>query len=122
MDHDNDVRPEFQGRPVTALLVPAISQVFLVDDGFDSDAKGDFRRAVVAGVIDENHVIDDLERDLAVGLLERIFRVVGGHHHDDHFTVHHNLSRAFRRIIRWRFRILFLFQTGNDHQGPSSIA
>ena len=108
MDHDNDVRPEIQGRPVTALLVPAVPQVFLVDDGFDSDAHSDFRRAVVAGVVDENHVIDDLERNLGVGLLERILSVIGGHHHDDFFTVQHGLSMEFRKIIRWRNRILFV--------------
>jgi len=109
VNHDNDVRAQIQGRPVTALLVPAVPQVFLMDDGFDSDALGDFRCAVVAGVVDQNHVIDDLKWDLAVGLLECILRVEGGHHHDDFFAVHHDLSWAIRKIIRWRYRVLFVF-------------
>jgi len=40
---------------------PAGAQVFLVDDGFDSDVQSGFRRSVVAGVVDKNYIIDDLE-------------------------------------------------------------
>jgi len=89
MDHDNE-SSQVPGRPVTALLVPAISQFFswtmvLIP----------MRRAistcVVADVVDENH-----SSTISNGSRYRSSRAYSPrcrrHHHDDHFAVHHDLS------------------------------
>jgi hypothetical protein len=42
-----------------------------------------------AAVVDQDHVVDVLERDLFVGLAERGLGVVGRHDHDDFLAEDH---------------------------------
>ena len=47
-------------------------------------------RLVLAGVVDDDHQIDDLlGHDLVVGPPESCSGVVGRHHHDDFFVAKH---------------------------------
>ena len=47
--------------------------------------------AVGAGVVDQDHVVHDLQRDLLVGLPEGLFRPIGGQDHGDLLAVEHGI-------------------------------
>ena len=83
MEHDDDVGAFGQGGVVARLLVAAVATVLAVDDDLQAEVLGDVDRFVLRHVIDQDDVVDDVERDVGVGPLEGLGRVVGGHH-DDH--------------------------------------
>ncbi len=53
-------------------------------------------RVVVAGVVDDDHLVDDVVRQVAPRRFQRAARAVRGHDDDEAFTVEHRLTRVAR--------------------------
>ena len=96
MEHHDDVRPDLERLVVAGLLVAAVAFVLIVlDDIFDAQLLGHLDRVVAAAVVDQDDVVDDVERDLVVSLFQRLLRVVGGKD-DGYFQVlYHDVFLLF---------------------------
>ena len=82
MDHDDDVRAALERDRVAGLLVAAVAKVAVVLDVMEAELARERDGLVLARVVDEDDLVDDLVRELVVGALEGPRRVVRGH--DDH--------------------------------------
>ena len=82
VDHDHDVGLVTQRFEIARLLVAAVAAILQVDDHFQAQPLGDVDGIVVRDVVDQDHLVDDVHGQAAIGRLERARGVVGGH--DDH--------------------------------------
>ena len=98
VQHHDDVRARGERGGIAGLLVGAVARVGAVADRLQPEALGDGERRVVAGVVDEEHVIDDVVRDCAIARLEGLLRAVGGHDDDCALTVDH--AKGVRKTCR----------------------
>ena len=83
VEHHDDVGAPLERPVVAGLLVAAVAQVLAVDDDLEAELAGDLDGLVLRHVVDEDHVVDEVVRDVGVRPLERLGRVVGGHDDDD---------------------------------------
>ena len=77
---------------VAGLLVRAVSLVGLVNQIAHAELRRNRHRLVAAGIVDEQDVVDDVARNLGVGLPQRACRVVRGHDDDDALAVEHQVA------------------------------
>ena len=89
MQHHDDVGAEAQRLGVAGLLVAAVAAVALVHERVQAEPPGDLDGVVVARVVGDHDRVHEVQRDLAVGLLDRARGVVGRHHDDDLLAVEH---------------------------------
>ena len=90
MQHDDDIRPEFQRLVVTSLLVRAVAFVLLVPDHMADAEFLRHRHRVVGGtVVHQNHLVHDVRGHLTVGLLQSLRGVVSRHHDYDFLSFQH---------------------------------
>ena len=89
MEHDDDVAPQRERLAIAGLLVGAVAKVLAMAKGLDPQLPRQGDGAVGAGVVDQDHVVDDIPRDLLPGLLQRLFRLVGGKDHGNRLAVEH---------------------------------
>src|SRR5207245_3413337 len=68
---------------VAGLLVGPVAVVAIVDEDLQPELSRDVQRGVGGAVVDEDHEVDRVFRQLLVGHAQRPARVVGGHHDDD---------------------------------------
>jgi len=82
-DHDDDVGVEPERLGVAGLLVAAVPEVGGVDERAQPERAGGRGGAVVAGVVDQEHVVHDVRRQVRDRLPERPRGVAGrqDHHH-----------------------------------------
>ena len=99
VEHHDDVGAPLDGAVVARLLVAAVAQVLPVHDDLESQALGDHDRLVLRHVVDEDHVIHEVEGDVGIRPLEGAGRVVRGHDDDDPGQVRHaqRVARAAER-------------------------
>ncbi len=85
MHHDHDVGPFLQGFPVTGLLVRPVSPVHRMHMDLHAGQRTCLLdRQIAAGIIHQNNLVNNaLVHDLAIGLLQRLLRVVRGHNDHD---------------------------------------
>jgi hypothetical protein len=99
MQHHHDVGPLAQGLGIAGLLVAAVAAVLRMLEGQDAEAAGLGHGAVVARVVDQQHLVDHVARDVAIRLLQGLGRAEGGQHHHDLLSVKHD-----RFYLRGRLR------------------
>ncbi len=87
MNHNHDLRSACQRFAITGLLVAPVAEVLLVHERDDPQLLRDFNGFVGAGVVDENHLIDHIERQFGVGAFKRRSRVERRHYDGDFFPV-----------------------------------
>jgi len=87
VEHDDDVRAEAERLGVAGLLVRPIAAVGCVDECPQADALRNFDGLVAARVVRDDDLIDQIERNLPVGLFEGPGGVVGRHHDRDSLAV-----------------------------------
>ena len=89
VEHHGHVRAEPERLGVAGLLVASVSAIGFVDDGPQAESPGDLDRLVAAGVVGDHDLVDEVQRDLVVGPLDRAGRVVRGHDDDDFLPMEH---------------------------------
>src|ERR1700722_13552402 len=90
MQHDDDIRPQFQRLVIATLLVAAIAAVMVMfDDMGDSELMADVDRPVAAVVIYQYYLVYDIERDFSIGFTEGKLRIIGGEDNDQFFAFNH---------------------------------
>ena len=90
MQHDHDIRPEFEGFSVTALLVSTIALVLFVADNVSyAQLPGLFDGMVAAGIIHQHDFVNNVERNLSVCDLKRFFCIIRRKDHHHFLTVEH---------------------------------
>ena len=109
MQHDDDVGAVRERERVARLLVAAVAAIGRMPVRRDAEAPGDRNGGVVAGIVDEQHFVDDVVRDRFVARCERLLRVIRGHDDDDLLSVQHRPARLARdrprrRCDAWRTR------------------
>jgi len=80
VQHDDDIRAVAQCLDVAGLLVGAVARVVGMRYDNEVERRRERRGAVVAPVIDQDDRVDDARWDSRQGCLERLGRVVRGHH------------------------------------------
>ena len=90
MNHHDDVGAGLERRPVAGLLVAPVAPVDLVAERSQSELIGCRDRVIAAGVVDQDHLIDDLAVELADGAPERRFGVVRREHYDNSLASEHS--------------------------------
>ena len=63
-------------------------------EGADSELAGQGDGAVGAGVVDQDHVVNDVVRDLVASLFQRLFRLIGGKNYGDFLAIEHRYQRG----------------------------
>src|SRR5580658_1936419 len=93
MEHNDDIGAQFQRFVITGLLVAAITPVLVMpDDMGDPQLAGHGDGPVTAVVVHQHHLIDDIERDLRIGLAEGKLCVIGGENDDQFFSFYHKMD------------------------------
>ena len=82
VEHDDHIRALSQRFDVAGLLVAAIAFVLEMHYHFETKLASDLGRVVLAGVINEDHPVNDLDWDVAVRLFDSLGGVISGHDHD----------------------------------------
>jgi len=93
MHHDDDVSARAYGLRITRLLIGAVAEVPRVQKRVDAEPAGQAHRAVAAGVVHEQHLVDDGMWNVGIRPLERRLRLEGGQDHDDFLPLQHGASR-----------------------------
>ena len=83
VEHDDHVGAPLERPVVARLLVAAVAQVLAVDDDLEAEPLRDLDGLVPRHVVHEDHVVDEVVRDVRVRALERPGGVVRGHDDDD---------------------------------------
>jgi len=94
VNHDDDLRAQFERGVIASLLVATVTKVFFMDNGAQSELAGNLDCIVSAGVIDDQNFIRNITRNLGNRSFEGFLRMVRGHHHHYFFAVNH------MRIVR----------------------
>ena len=89
MNHDNNICASGQCEPVTRLLIRAVTAIFRMNLNLDAiKLAGDCHCIVVAGVVDDDHEIDNpLGHHFVVGALQSARGVISGHYHHNFLAV-----------------------------------
>src|SRR5579863_8974894 len=81
MEHDDDVGAVPECLDIAGFLVGAISGVVGMRDDHQVQGHRESRSAVATAVVDQDDRVDNARRDVRERRLERLRRVVRGHHH-----------------------------------------
>ena len=77
------IKAAIDGVKIAHLLVSAIAAVLTMDDDVEAEPLRDLHRLVARHVVDEDHVVDQLVRDVRIRPLEGAGGVVRRHDDDD---------------------------------------
>ena len=91
MQHDDDVGAFSQRQRIASLLVGAVAAILRMPVRDHAEAARHRQRRIVAGIIDQQHRIDDVTGNLKEAFLERFLGAVRRHHHDDLLSVQHGV-------------------------------
>ena len=95
VQHDDDVRTQAESRVVAGLLIATVAPIGVVlNRVLDAQRLGERQRVVGASVVDEHDIVDDVDRNLAIGPFQRPRRVVGRQNHDNLVTEQHRRMRT----------------------------
>src|SRR5262249_56819416 len=97
MQHHDDVGSARQRFGVARLLIRPVAEVALVHEGLDLEPAREAHRSVVASVVYQQHAVDDVVRDLAIGTLEGLLGAIGRQDDDDAFPVEHREALSTSR-------------------------
>ena len=87
MQHDHDVRPSLESFAVAGFLIPAVAQIPLVLECCDIQLAHQINRLVGTAVINQKHLINDVEGKLFICLAQCPGGVVGRHDYHNFFFV-----------------------------------
>src|SRR5690606_11534086 len=89
-----DLLPPAERFPIAGLLIAAVAAIAVMEEGLDPQAARHFHGRIGALVVDQDHTVDDVVRQLLVGSFERHGGVVCRHHDADAVALDHLVSRA----------------------------
>lgn len=93
MQHDDNVRTDFQRFVVARFLVAAVSLVLLVaDDVVNAQLLPYLNGTVAAGIVHEHHFIYNFKRNFFIRFTQSEFRVVGRQNNDEFFSENHGAN------------------------------
>jgi hypothetical protein len=80
-------------------LIAAVTQVFAMKNGLDAQSLGDFRGVVAASIIDQQDLIDQIKRQIAIGSFDRPGGPVRGKNHDHLLIMQHREPRKTKNNV-----------------------
>lgn len=100
MQHHHHVGAEFEGFVVAGFLVAAIAFVGLMPDNVPyAQVLCDLDSLVGRVVVNQNHLVHDVTRNLIVCLLQRPCRVIGREHHA-YLTVFQHIELSKKKVYK----------------------
>ena len=88
MEHDDDVGPVLERFEVASLLITTVAAVMPMRDDLQPQPPGNLDRVILAHIVDEDDVVDDVLREIAIGPLKCLRGIVGRHGHDNRRFLH----------------------------------
>ena len=90
MYHHDDVGAALERFAIASLLVLAITQVLFVKKSSQTQRMRQLSRGILAPVIDQQHPIDEIERQIVISPFQRPGGVIGRHYDNYFFVVKHS--------------------------------
>src|ERR1700678_4271858 len=92
MHHDHDIRAARECLAIARLLVAAVAQILVMNEGDQAQFQREFGGAVLTAVINKDDLIDELVRQIAVGSFQSLRRVVRRHYDYNFLAVQHTVT------------------------------
>ena len=92
MQHYDDIGASGERRRVAGFLITAISAIAVMADRRDAQPSSHLHRRILARIIGEDDVVDDVLRNFVEGPFQRLSGVVGRQHHCDFVVRDHRMS------------------------------
>jgi hypothetical protein len=81
--HDNDIRIGFECLQIAGLLITTVAPVLHVHNGLYTQTLSDFDCLILAYVVHEDNVVNNILGNVSVGLLQSFGSIIGRHDHDN---------------------------------------